>query len=130
MWQKMWCNKYYSDEEDLQWKMTSNFQIEISQKPLVRSSPNFKLKLIWTYQTINIIQMKTTSNGRWPQISKIKYLSNHWSDLAQIWNLSSNNQTKLYKCFKWRWPQIEDNLKYKKWNISATPGRNVLILLT
>ena len=42
-----------------------------------------------------------TFNGRWPlmeedlEISKIEYLSNHWSDLPQILNLSSGDQTKI-----------------------------------
>jgi hypothetical protein len=46
------------------------------------------------------LKWKTTSNGRWPQmednlkILKVEYLSNHWSDLPQILNLSSGDQTK------------------------------------
>ena len=46
-------------------------------------------------------QMKMTSNGRRPKIEdglkkwKIEYLSNHWSDLTQIWNLSLGDQTKI-----------------------------------
>ena len=36
--------------------------------------------------------MKTTSNGRRPQILKVKYLSNYWSDLHQILNLNICNQ--------------------------------------
>jgi hypothetical protein len=43
---------------------------------------------------------KMTSNGRLPQISKVKYLSNYWSDLPQILSLGSFGQSKLYKCSK------------------------------
>ena len=35
------------------------------------------------------------NNGRRPQILKVEYLSNHWSDLHQILNLSLYDQTKL-----------------------------------
>ena len=45
------------------------------------------------------LKWKMTSNGRLPQISKVKYLSNYWSDLPQILNLDLCDQTKLYKCF-------------------------------
>jgi hypothetical protein len=45
---------------------------------------------------------KTSSNWRLPQISKVKYLSNYWSDLPQILNLDLCDQTKFFKCFKWR----------------------------
>ena len=76
-----------------------------------------KLKLIWPNQTLNMIQMKRTSNGRQPQISKVKYLFNHWSYPPQTWNLSLYDQTKIYIWFKWRGPPIEDDLKYQKWNI-------------
>ena len=44
---------------------------------------------------------KMTFNGRGPlmeedlEIWKIEYLSNHWSDLPQILNLSSGDQTKI-----------------------------------
>ncbi len=52
-----------------------------------------------------------TFNGRWPlmeedlEISKIEYLSNHWSDLPQILNLSSGDQTKIKNAWN------EDNLQ-------------------
>ena len=42
---------------------------------------------------------------------KVEYLSNHWSDLTQILNLSLGDQTKLYKWFKWWQPPMEDDLK-------------------
>jgi hypothetical protein len=60
-----------------------------------------------------MFQMKMTSNGRLPQISKVKYLSNYWLDLSQILNLAVYDQRELCKCFKWRQPQMEDDLKWK-----------------
>ena len=58
------------------------------QISLVGSSPNFKLKLMWLNPTTRISKMRTTSNGRGPQILKVKFLNNHWSDFPQIINLS------------------------------------------
>ena len=65
------------------------------------------------------LQWKMASNGRWPKmeddlkVRKVEYLSNHWSDLTQIWNLSLQDLTKGYKGVKWRWPPMEDDLKWK-----------------
>jgi hypothetical protein len=44
--------------------------------------------------------MKDSLNGRWPQKLKCDFLSNHWVDLHQIWNLNPED-----KCFNWRLPQ-------------------------
>ena len=66
----------------------------ISQKPLVRSYSNLKLKLMSSNQSVQRYEMKMTYNGRRSQeeddlkICEIKYISNHWSDLTKIWNLS------------------------------------------
>ena len=66
----------------------------ISQQPLGGSYSNLKLKLLGSNHSVQRYQMKTTSNGRRPptednlKIWKVEYLSNHWSDLTQIWNLS------------------------------------------
>ena len=46
------------------------------------------------------LKWKMTSNGRLPKKAKFKYLSNHWSDLSQILNLSFCDQTKPYKYFR------------------------------
>ena len=35
-------------------------------------------------------------------------------NLSQIWNLSWCDHTKLYICWKWRWPLKEDDLKTLK----------------
>ena len=59
------------------------------------------------------LQWKLTSNGRLPQISKMKYLSHYWSDLPHILNLGLCDQSKLYKCFKWIQTPMEDDLKWK-----------------
>ena len=45
------------------------------------------------------------------KISKVEYLSNHWSDVTQIWKISLYDQTQLNKVSKWRQPTIEDNLR-------------------
>ena len=46
------------------------------------------------------LKWKMTSIGRLPQISKVKYLSNYWSDVPQILNLGLYDQRELCKCFK------------------------------
>jgi hypothetical protein len=59
-----------------------------------------------------------TFNGGWQsQISKVKYLSNHWSNFSQIFNLSLCDQTKLYNCFKSIWHPMKDNFQ---WNTTST----------
>jgi hypothetical protein len=92
-------------EDDFQWKTLSIgrwpqiIKSGISQQPLIRSSSNFKLKL--REPNKKMLQMKTTSIRRQPQmeddlkILNMEYLSNHWSDLLQIFNLSSEDQPKI-----------------------------------
>ena len=82
-------------KDDLQWKTTTNIKSEISLQPVVGSSPNFKLKLIWPNQTLHMIQTKTDSNGTQTQTLKVKYLCNHWSALPQILNLSIYDQNNF-----------------------------------
>ena len=48
------------------------------------------------------------------KILKLKYLSNPLLDPTQILHLCLDNQTILYKSFKWRRPLIEDDLKILK----------------
>ena len=66
------------------------------------------------------LQWKTTSHGRQPHmednlaILKVEYLSNHLLDPTQILNLSLDDQTILFKLFKWRRPPMEDDLKILK----------------
>ena len=45
------------------------------------------------------------------KIIKVEYLSNQGSDLLQLLNFSSGNQTKNPKGLKWRPPPMEDDLK-------------------
>jgi hypothetical protein len=53
------------------------------------------------------------------KILKVEYISNNWSDHPKMLTLSLyDHKTKKY--FNWRRPPMEDDLKYKKWNISAT----------
>ena len=67
---------------------------------------------IWKWPPMeDDLKWKTNSNRRLPQISKVKYLRNYWSDPPQILNLGLCTQTKLFECFKWRWPPMEDDLK-------------------
>jgi hypothetical protein len=44
---------------------------------------------------------------------KVEYLTNHWLDLTQIWNLSYWDQTKVQKSIKWRRPPMEDDRQRK-----------------
>ena len=110
-----------SNEDDLQWKTTSNIKIWISQKLLIGSYSNLKLRLRRPNQSIQILQMKTTSHGRWPQNIK--------SGTSQQPLIGSYSNFKL----KLRLPKIkftnpwnEEYLqwkttsKYQKRNISTT----------
>jgi hypothetical protein len=74
------------------------------------------------------LKWKMTSNGRLSQISKVKYLSNYWSDLPQILNLGLYDQRELCKCFKWRRPQMEDDRKWKTTsNIKSVISQQLLV---
>jgi hypothetical protein len=74
------------------------------------------------------LKWKMTSNGRLPQISKVKYLSNYWSDVPQILNLGLYDQRELCKCFKWRRPQMEDDRKRKTTsNIKSVISQQLLV---
>ena len=50
---------------------------------------------------------KMTSNGRLPQLLKLEYLCNYWSDLSQILSLGFYDQSKPFKCFNLRRLQME-----------------------
>ena len=79
-------------------KLPQNIKCWISQQPLVESTK------------IKIKEMK----WRWSpmeedlKISKVEYLSNHWSDFPQILNISSGEQTHIKNAWN------EDNLKILK----------------
>ena len=109
-----------------QMKTTSNWRqppteedLKISQQQLVRSYSNLKLELLGSNESVQRHLMKTASYGRRPppeddlKIWKVEYISNHWADLSQIWNLSYWDQTKMSKGNKWKRPQMEDDLQRK-----------------
>ena len=114
-------------EDDLQWKRTSNGRLPLKSK--VKYLNNYwsdlpqildlglcdqnKLYKLTRPPMEDDLQWKMTSKGRLPQKSKMKYLSNYWSDLPQNLNSGLCDQTKLYEYFKWRWPTMEDDLKWK-----------------
>ena len=58
-----------------------------------------------------IISQPASQPATLPPILKVEYLSNHRTDLTQIWNSWLGDQAKVYKCFKWRRPLREDDLK-------------------
>ena len=64
------------NEDDLQWKTTSNIKSEISQH----------LSLCDQTKTLQMFQLKITSNGRQLQLSKVKNLSSYWLILPQFQN--------------------------------------------
>jgi predicted translin family RNA/ssDNA-binding protein len=61
-----------------------------------------------------ILKVKTTPMEDDLKILKIEYLSNHWSDLIQILNLSYVEQTKVYRILKVKTTPMEDDLKILK----------------
>ena len=48
------------------------------------------------------------------KILNVEYLSNHWSDLIQILDLSYGDQTKVYISFRLKMTPMEDDLKILK----------------
>ena len=106
-------------EDDLKWRWPQNMKSWILQQPLVGFYSDLKLMLIGLNQRVQRCQMKITSIGRQPNVEddlkiwKVEYVSNHWSDLTQIWNLSLYGFAKRYTSVKWRWPPMEDDLKWR-----------------
>ena len=83
----------------LQLKTTSNgrwpqnIKNWISQQPIIGSSSNLKHKLRGPNQNQNAWNEGPPMKDDL-KILKVLYLSNHWSDLPQIWNISSEEQPK------------------------------------
>ena len=48
------------------------------------------------------------------KLLNIEYLSNHWSDLIQILDLSYGDQNKVYRSFRLKTTPMEDDLKILK----------------
>ena len=61
---------------------------------------------------------KMTSNGRLSQLLKVEYLSNYWSDISQILNLSLYDQSKLIIFFS-----NEDDSKWKMTSNGRLPNK-------
>jgi hypothetical protein len=60
------------------------------------------------------LKVKTTPMENDIKILNVGYLSNHWSDLIQILNLSLGDQTKVYRSFRLKMTPMEDDLKILK----------------
>ena len=98
-----------STKDNLEWKMTSNGRLPKTAKFEYLSNHCFDLSRILNYGFYDQIKLsdvqnilneddlewKMTSNRRLPKTAKFEYLSKHWSDLSQILNLDSCDQTKL-----------------------------------
>ena len=46
------------------------------------------------------------------KISKVEYLRNFWLDILQMLRLGLRQMKKTEDSLKWRWPPMEDTLKY------------------
>ena len=94
-----------------------NIKSCISQQLLIRSSSNFKLKLIELNQNHKCLRGRGPPMEEDLKILKDEYLRNHWPDLPQIWNLSSGDQTKI-KIKAWKEEdhrgRVEEDLKILK----------------
>ena len=51
-------------------RWAQNIRCRISQQPLDGSCPSLRLKFRWPNQTLQMLQIKTTSNERRPQNNK------------------------------------------------------------
>jgi hypothetical protein len=70
-----------------------NIKNWISQQPIIGSSSNLKHKLRGPNQNQNAWNKGPPMKDDL-KILKVLYLSNHWSDLPQIWNITSEEQPK------------------------------------
>ena len=82
----------------------------ISQQPLIGSFSYFRSRLRGPNQN------QTFKNGgelQWKiQNINVEYLSNHWSDVLQIWNISSGVPTKIKKAWNEHDLQWKTTSKY------------------
>ena len=110
---KLWCTNPLN-EDDLQWKTTSNIKNGISQHPLIGSYSNFKLQLRWPNHIFK------SSKWRRPQILndlkilKVEYSSlydifwseQHWASYSVcIWVLSGGGDV----C-RWLWRHVRQKI--------------------
>ena len=77
-------------------RLPQNILCEVSLQPIIWSNSNFKLKLRW--QSLQMFQMKTISNGGRP-LNIRNWIS---QSTTQILHLSLAEHTKVTKYFKWR----------------------------
>ena len=77
---------------------------------------HFMPKIGWPNQTLEMVQIKMTFNEDDLKILKVEYLSSHWLDPTQIWNIS--RMTK----FKFTEISIEDDSK-GRWTQNVKSGR-------
>ena len=75
-------------------RQPQNIKSGISQQPLIGSFSNLKLKLRRPNQSQKCLKQRRPPMEDDLKILKVEYLRNHWSDLSQIWNLSSGDYTK------------------------------------
>ena len=112
-------------EEDLkisQIEYLSNHWSDFPQVLTLSSGEQTKIKNVWNE---DVLYLKMSFIWRWPvmeedlKISKIEYLSNHWSDPPQILTLTSGEQAKIKMLeiktiFNGIWPLMEEDLKKSK----------------
>jgi hypothetical protein len=60
------------------------------------------------------LKLKTNLMENHLKILHVEYISNQWSDLIQILNLSKRDQTKVYKSFLLKTTPMEDDLEILK----------------
>ena len=64
-------------------------------------------KIGWPNQTLEMVQIKMTFNEDDLKILKVEYLSSHWLDPTQIWNISLLTKMNFSEI------SIEDDLQWK-----------------
>ena len=63
------------------------------------------------------------------KILNVEYLSNHWSDLIQVLNISKWDQTKVYRSFRLKTTPMEDDLKILKVEYLSNHWSDVIQIL-
>ena len=107
------------------WRRPQNMK-NLKSQPLIVSFSSFKFKIRGPSQNWQLVEKRQPPMEDDLKRLKVEYLSNHWSDLPQVLNLS------LYLNLKLRGPNLNWVLldikmtssgrqpQYYKWNISAT----------
>ena len=101
-------------ENKLQWQMTSKHEKLNISASTDRIFLKFQTVAQGTKSKLEMLEMKMTSNGRWPQNIK------SWISPQPLIESSSNFKLRLrgpnqnWKWLKWTWPTMEDDLKILK----------------